>query len=162
MPPLVDGWDLGSWSVVYSALSFGIVWMGSASIFFWLQLANVSKKFRTSFAITGLVTFIAIYQYLRICNTWYDAFDVKFSAKEGYYVVCLTSEPFNVPTSMSTGFSQSLRLIGLILVTGLPAERIFFWIQLANVSKKYRTAHHHRPGDLHCYLLVFPHPQHLE
>merc|ERR1719422_288737 len=102
MAPLVDGWDYGSWSAVYNALSFGIAGMGSATIFFWLQLANVSKKYRTALAITGLVTFIA---------------------KEGNYVVSLTGAPFNdAYRYVDWVLTVPLLLIELILVMGLPAE----------------------------------------
>merc|ERR1711985_35861 len=73
--------DYGSWSAVYNALSFGIAGMGSATIFFWLQIYNVNKKYRTALTITGLVTAIATYHYFRIFNSWNDAFDVKFDAK---------------------------------------------------------------------------------
>ena len=83
MAPLVDGWDYGSWSAVYNALSFGIAGMGSATIFFWLQVPNVTKNYRTALTITGLVTFIATYHYFRIFNSWNDAFDVKFDNKTG-------------------------------------------------------------------------------
>ena len=87
MAPLVDGWDYGSWSAVYNALSFGIAGMGSATIFFWLQIYNVNKKYRTALTITGLVTFIATYHYFRIFNSWNDAFDVKFETKCGNLVL---------------------------------------------------------------------------
>merc|ERR1711877_85139 len=87
MAPLPQGVTYGQWLAVYNALSFGIAGMGAATIFFWLQLANVSKKSRTALCITGLVTWIATYHYFRIFNSWNDAFDVKFSAKEGGYVV---------------------------------------------------------------------------
>ena len=80
MAPLVDGWDYGSWSAVYNALSFGIAGMGSATIFFWLQVPNVTKRYRTALTITGLVTFIATYHYFRIFNSWNDAFDVNRAA----------------------------------------------------------------------------------
>merc|ERR1719258_347464 len=66
MAPLVDGWDYGSWSAVYNALSFGIAGMGSATIFFWLQVPNVTKNYRTALTITGLVTFIATYHYFHL------------------------------------------------------------------------------------------------
>merc|ERR1719384_899369 len=69
--------------------------MGSATIFFWLQLPNVHQKYRTALAITGLVTFIATYHYFRIFNSWNDAFDVKFDYKAGNYAVSLTGAPFN-------------------------------------------------------------------
>ena len=43
--------------IVCSLLSTGgIAGMGSATIFFWLQLPNVRKKYRTALIITGLVT----------------------------------------------------------------------------------------------------------
>merc|ERR1711944_150513 len=91
MAPLVDGWDYASWSAVYNALSFGIAGMGAATIFFWLQLANVNKQYRTALAITGLVTWIATYHYFRIFNSWNAAFDVKFNGQD--YAVTLTGAP---------------------------------------------------------------------
>jgi len=123
MAPLVDGWDYGSWNAVYNALSFGIAGMGSATIFFWLQLANVNKKYRTALAITGLVTFIATYHYFRIFNSWNDAFDVKFNTQIGNYAVSLTGAPFNdAYRYVDWVLTVPLLLIELILVMGLPAE----------------------------------------
>jgi len=138
MAPLVDGWDYGSWSAVYNALSFGIAGMGSATIFFWLQIYNVNKKYRTALTITGLVTFIATYHYFRIFNSWNDAFDVKFEAKcvdvdkhgacvqyskDGDYVVSLTGAPFNdAYRYVDWILTVPLLLIELILVMGLPPK----------------------------------------
>jgi len=123
MAPLADSWDYGSWSAVYNALSFGIAGMGSATIFFWLQLPNVSKKYRTALIITGLVVFIATYHYFRIFNSWNDAFDVKFDAELGNYKVSLTGAPFNdAYRYVDWLLTVPLLLIELILVMGLPAE----------------------------------------
>merc|ERR1712078_528375 len=47
------------------------------TIFFWLQIYNVNKKYRTALTITGLVTAIATYHYFRIFNSWVDAFTVN-------------------------------------------------------------------------------------
>merc|ERR1712078_629129 len=122
MAPLVDGWDYGSWSAVYNALSFGIAGMGSATIFFWLQIWNVNKKYKTALTITGLVTFIATYHYFRIFNSWNDAFDVKYNAKLGDYAVSLTGAPFNdAYRYVDWILTVPLLLIELILVMGLPA-----------------------------------------
>jgi len=122
MAPLVDGWDYGSWSAVYNALSFGIAGMGSATIFFWLQLPNVHQKYRTALTITGLVTFIATYHYFRIFNSWNDAFNVKFDYKSGDYTVSLTGAPFNdAYRYVDWLLTVPLLLIELILVMGLPA-----------------------------------------
>merc|ERR1711908_109301 len=92
------------------------------TIFFWLQLPNVRKKYRTALTITGLVTFIATYHYFRIFNSWNDAFDVKFDAKAGDYVVSLTGAPFNdAYRYVDWLLTVPLLLIELILVMGLPA-----------------------------------------
>merc|ERR1712224_1148200 len=77
MAVLPDGFDYGQWCAVYNALSFGIAGMGAATLFFWLQLMNLTKTYQTPLIITGLVTAIATYHYIRIFNSWVDAFDVK-------------------------------------------------------------------------------------
>jgi len=123
MAPLAAGWDYGSWSAVYNALSFGIAGMGSATIFFWLQLPNVRKKYRTALIITGLVTFIATYHYFRIFNSWIDAFDVKFDPDADTYKVGLTGAPFNdAYRYVDWLLTVPLLLIELILVMGLSTE----------------------------------------
>merc|ERR1712232_1242039 len=77
MAPLPEGVSYGQWLAVYNALSFGIAGMGSATIFFWLQIPNVNRKFRTALTITGLVTAIATYHYVRIFNSWVGSFAVN-------------------------------------------------------------------------------------
>ena len=124
MAPLVDGWDYGAWSAVYNALSFGIAGMGSATIFFWLQLPNVRKKYRTALVITGLVTCIATYHYFRIFNSWNEAFDVKYEPDMNTYKVGLTGAPFNdAYRYVDWLLTVPLLLIELILVMGLPADQ---------------------------------------
>ena len=86
MAPLADGWSYAEWNATYNAFSFGIAAMGCATIFFWLQLANVSKSYRTALIITGIVTCIATYHYFRIFNSWVEAFKVV-SADGGDYTV---------------------------------------------------------------------------
>merc|ERR1739836_200490 len=99
----------------------GIAGMGSATIFFWLEISNVNKKYRTALTITGLVTAIATYHYFRIFNSWNDAFDVRFNAHEGDYVVKLTGQPFNdAYRYVDWILTVPLLLIELILVMGLP------------------------------------------
>merc|ERR1712117_435217 len=90
-------------------------------IFFWLEISNVNKKYRTALAITGLVTAIATYHYFRIFNSWNDAFNVKFVGHE--YQVFLTGQPFNdAYRYVDWVLTVPLLLIELILVMGLPAE----------------------------------------
>merc|ERR1711957_141764 len=121
MAPLPDGFTYGLWSLVYNALSFGIAGMGSATIFFWLQLPNVTKSYRTALIITGLVTAIATYHYVRIFNSWVDAFEVK-NSKGGDYTVAVSGAPFNdAYRYVDWLLTVPLLLIELILVMGLEA-----------------------------------------
>jgi len=92
--PLALEFTYAQWSAVYNALSFRIAGMGSATMFFWLQLGNFNKGYRTALAITGLVTFIATYRYFRIFNSWVDAFEVT-NSNGGNYTVKVTGAPFN-------------------------------------------------------------------
>merc|ERR1712025_342506 len=106
-----------------NALSFGIAGMGSATIFFWIEMANVNKKFRTALCITGLVTAIATYHYVRIFNSWNDAYAVH-SGVNGSYEVTLTGQPFNdAYRYVDWLLTVPLLLIELILVMGLPADQ---------------------------------------
>jgi len=122
MAPLPEGLSYGQWSAVYNALSFGIAAMGSATIFFWLQLPNVTKRYRTALAITGLVTLIATYHYVRIFNSWVEAFKVS-NKNGGDYTVALTGSPFNdAYRYVDWLLTVPLLLIELILVMGLPSS----------------------------------------
>jgi bacteriorhodopsin len=128
MAPLAKGFTYGQWSLVYNSLSFGIAGMGSATIFFWLQLANVTKNYRTALAITGIVTAIATYHYVRIFNSWCDAFKVtnwvddKSEAK-GDYTVEVSGAPFNdAYRYVDWLLTVPLLLIELILVMKLPKD----------------------------------------
>jgi bacteriorhodopsin len=120
MAPLADGFTYGQWSMVYNALSFGIAGMGVATIFFWLQLRNVHTKYQTALIITGSVTAIATYHYLRMFNSWVDAFTVK-NRNGGDYVVTLSGTPFNdAYRYVDWLLTVPLLLIELILVMKLP------------------------------------------
>merc|ERR1712146_517147 len=97
--------------------------MGSATIFFWLQLPEVTKSYRSALAITGLVTAIATYHYVRIFNSWVDAFEVK-NSHGGDYNVSVSGAPFNdAYRYVDWLLTVPLLLIELILVMKLPADQ---------------------------------------
>merc|ERR1712167_208478 len=90
---------------------------------FWLQIANVNKKFRTALTITGLVTAIATWDYVRIFNSWVGAFAVSADA-DGAFQVSLSGQPFNdAYRYVDWLLTVPLLLIELILVMGLPADQ---------------------------------------
>jgi bacteriorhodopsin len=64
----------GQFSLVYNAFSFGIATFAAATLFFWFGRSQVSHHYKTALTITGLVTFIALYHYWRIFNSWSEAY----------------------------------------------------------------------------------------
>jgi len=123
MAPLPSDVSYGQWLAVYNALSFGIAGMGAATIFFWLQVPQVNKKFRTALTITGLVTAIACYHYVRIFNSWTEAYAVA-ADEHGEFQVSLSGAPFNdAYRYVDWLLTVPLLLIELILVMGLPSAQ---------------------------------------
>jgi len=153
MAPLPDGFTYGQWSLVYNALSFGIAGMGCATIFFWLQLANVNKNYRTALIITGLVTAIATYHYVRIFNSWCDAFEVK-NSNGGDYGVTVSGAPFNdAYRYVDWLLTVPLLLIELILVMKLPKHETVELSWRLGVASAVMVALGY-PGEIQDDLLV--------
>ena len=98
--------------------------LGSATIFLWLQMLQVLKKYRTASAISGLVTAIACYHYVRIFNSWKYAFRVSNAGTNfGDYELTLTGEPFNEAYRyIDWLLTVPLLLIELLCVMDLPAN----------------------------------------
>merc|ERR1712113_375967 len=60
-------------------------------MFFWLRVSSVHEKYKSALVISGLVTFIAAYHYIRIFNSWTESY--AFPADGGNPT--LTGKPFN-------------------------------------------------------------------
>jgi len=43
-------------------------------MFLWFRSTAVADKYKSAVLISGLVTFIAAYHYIRIFNSWVDAY----------------------------------------------------------------------------------------
>ena len=67
---------VGQYELVGSFFSFAIAAMAAATAFLWLNRSQVSKKFRPAITISGLVTFIALYHYFRIYESWTGAYTI--------------------------------------------------------------------------------------
>merc|ERR1719498_1182712 len=71
-------------------------------------MSSISPKYKSALAITGLVTFIAAYHYIRIFNSWVEAYEHKsVAACEAY-----------MKANMLGVFS------GLMIIFGYPGEMI--------------------------------------
>jgi bacteriorhodopsin len=72
----MEALSAGQFSLVYNAFSFGIATFAAATLFFWFGRSQVSHHYKTALTVTGLVTFIALYHYWRIFNSWGEAYEV--------------------------------------------------------------------------------------
>jgi len=81
--------------LVYNSLSFTLASMMASTIFFWLRVGSVGEKYKSALTITGLVTFIAAYHYIRIFNSWVEAYEFPSSADGMISDPVITGKPFN-------------------------------------------------------------------
>merc|ERR1712118_315740 len=87
------------YQAVYNVLSFALASMMATTMYLWFRPFAVAEKYRSAVLISGLVTFIAAYHYIRIFNSWVDAYEYKpQSVKDGAMELgnpALTGVPFN-------------------------------------------------------------------
>lgn len=62
--------------LVYNAFSFTLATMAAATLFLWLSRSQVGPAYKTTLTISGLVTAIAAYHYLRIFESWNAAYSL--------------------------------------------------------------------------------------
>ncbi|MBC7455524.1 MAG: bacteriorhodopsin [Massilia sp.] len=72
----MDAISVGQFELVYNAFSFAIAVMGAATIFFFLGRSQVAAPYKTAITVTGLVTLIAAYHYVRIFASWEASYTV--------------------------------------------------------------------------------------
>jgi len=105
------------YNLVYDVLSFSLATMMASTIFFWLRLDSIHEKYKSAVTITGLVTFVAAYHYMRIFNSWTEAYDVNAG------VVTATGYTFNdAYRYMDWLLTVPLLLIEVVLVMNLSDE----------------------------------------
>lgn len=69
--------SFGQYSLVFNAFSFTFATMAAATLFLWISRSQVGPAYKTALTISGLVTAIAAYHYLRISESWVGAYDVE-------------------------------------------------------------------------------------
>jgi len=109
------------YSTVYNSLSFVMASMMASTIYFFFHAHLVQYKYRTALCVSGLVTLIAFYHYLRIFNSWTEAYEFMPVTEESTEYICKASgKPFNdAYRYMDWLLTVPLLLIELILVMDL-------------------------------------------
>merc|ERR1712151_566651 len=90
----------------------------ATTVFLWFRATSVKEKYKSAVYISGLVTFIAAYHYIRIFNSWVDAYDYE-GVPQGESPK-LTGVPFNdAYRYMDWLLTVPLLLIEILLVMKL-------------------------------------------
>merc|ERR1711937_660598 len=110
--------------LVYNALSFTLASMMATTIFCWLRVSSIHEKYKNALVISGLVTFIAAYHYIRIFNSWVEAYEYPKAPVSGGAMELanptLTGVPFNdAYRYMDWLLTVPLLLIEILLVMKL-------------------------------------------
>merc|ERR1712182_65946 len=124
------------YDLVYNMTSFGLASMAASTAFFFLRLSSFHEKYRAALCFTGLVTFIAMYHYFRIFNSFDKAYTPCYRSPEGEinYNLCDADKYKYQPTGIAFNdayryvdwlLTVPLLLIEIVLVMDLPAEETF-------------------------------------
>jgi len=115
------------YQAVYNVLSFALASMMATTMYLWFRSFAVKAQYQSAVLISGLVTFIAAYHYIRIFNSWVEAYtysagEVKDGAMEMKNPT-LTGVPFNdAYRYMDWLLTVPLLLIEILLVMKLSEE----------------------------------------
>jgi len=115
------------YQAVYNVLSFALASMMATTMFLWFRATAVKEQYRSAVVISGLVTFIAAYHYIRIFNSWVEAYEYTAGKSVGGAMETggptLTGVPFNdAYRYMDWLLTVPLLLIEILLVMKLDPE----------------------------------------
>jgi bacteriorhodopsin len=115
------------YQAVYNVLSFALASMMATTMYLWFRHTAVDEKYRSAVLISGLVTFIAAYHYIRIFNSWVASYEYSAGSVSGGAMdlknPTLTGIPFNdAYRYMDWLLTVPLLLIEILLVMKLDAH----------------------------------------
>ena len=130
---------VAQYELTYNFFSFTIATMAAATIFFWLGRSQVSKYYRTALTITGLVTFIALYHYVRILESW----DASYTVVDG------------VLTQTGVAFNDAYRYVDWLLTVPLLLIELILVMRLSRAETFSKSV---RLGTLAAIMIVLGYP----
>jgi len=112
------------YQAVYNVLSFALASMMATTMFLWFRSTAVKPQFKSAVLISGLVTFIAAYHYIRIFNSWVDAY------KYGRTTVTGGAMEDSAPTMTGIPFNDAYRYMDWLLTVPLLLLEILLVMKL--------------------------------
>jgi len=117
------------YQAVYNVLSFALASMSATTMYLWFRSFSVHERYRSAVIISGLVTFIAAYHYMRIFNSWVASYEYKPSS--------LSNGAMDIgnPTLTGVPFNDAYRYMDWLLTVPLLLVEILLVMKLS--EKEY-------------------------
>jgi len=106
---------------VYNTLSFSLASMMATTMYLWFRSFAVQNKYQSAVLISGLVTFIAAYHYIRIFNSWVEAYEYPKVGADGVV---------GNPTKTGIPFNDAYRYMDWLLTVPLLLLEILLVMKL--------------------------------
>jgi len=147
----------GQFDLVYNMLSLGLASMAASTVFFFLRLGSFAERYKAALCFTGLVTFIAMYHYFRIFDSFVAAYtpceivdgEINHSkCSPELYNYTATGIPFNdAYRYVDWLLTVPLLLIEIVLVMKLSEAETFSRCVTLGVSSALMIANGY-PGEI--------------
>jgi len=115
--------------LVYNTLSFSFASMMATTVFLWMRVPAVKDCYASALIISGEVTFIAAYHYLRIFNSWVESYEYKPNSGGEVQDPVITGVPFN----------DAYRYMDWLLTVPLLLIEIVFVMKLSDEETKKKA-----------------------
>jgi bacteriorhodopsin len=112
------------YQAVYNVLSFSLASMMSTTMYLWFRSFAVQERYRSAVLISGLVTFIAAYHYVRIFNSWVGAYEYSPANVSG------GAMELNAPKLTGVPFNDAYRYMDWLLTVPLLLIEILLVMKL--------------------------------
>merc|ERR1719191_1349861 len=89
--------------------------MMSTTLFLWLRMPAIVPKYKSAVLISGMVTFIAAYHYIRIFNSWVDAYEYP-KASGGQMYPPFSAPSYPDPKLTGIPFNDAYRYMDWLLI----------------------------------------------
>jgi bacteriorhodopsin len=113
------------YQAVYNVLSFSTACMMATTMYLWFRASTgVKEQYKSAVFISGLVTFIAAYHYIRIFNSWVDAYEYSAGA------LVAGAMEIKDPTLTGVPFNDAYRYMDWLLTVPLLLLEILLVMKL--------------------------------
>jgi len=112
------------YQAVYNVLSFALASMMATTCYLWFRSFAVKAQYQSAVLISGLVTFIAAYHYIRIFNSWVEAYSY------GAGTVVNGTLDITAPTLTGVPFNDAYRYMDWLLTVPLLLIEILLVMKL--------------------------------